>query len=117
MLRLLADENLSNNIVRALKMREPALDIVRVQGVGLIGQDDPRILAWAAKEKRVVVTHDASTMTRYAYDRVQQGVTMPGVVAVAVGEQLSVIIDDLLLLALASQEGEWEGQVIYVPLR
>ena len=56
MLRLLADENLNNNIIRALRMREPELDILRVQDVGLAGQDDPTILAWAAAEQRLVVT-------------------------------------------------------------
>jgi predicted nuclease of predicted toxin-antitoxin system len=117
MLRLLADENLNNNIVRALQMREPWLDIVRVQDIGLTGQDDPTILEWAAKERRLVVTHDAATMTRYAYARVAGGEPMPGVVEVAVGSPLSVVIDDLLLLATASEESEWEGQVIYVPLR
>jgi len=117
MLRLLADENLNNNIVRALRMREPALDIVRVQDVGLIGQDDPTILAWAARDGRIVVTHDAATMTRYAHDRARTGESMPGVVEVAVAAQLGVVIVDLLLVATASEEGEWEGQVLYVPLR
>lgn len=117
MLRLLADENLNNNIVRALQLRAPALEIVRVQDVGLIGQDDSIILEWAAKERRLVVTHDVSTMTRYAYDRIAAGESMPGLIEVAFGEQLRVVIDDLLLLATASEEGEWEGQVLYVPLR
>jgi hypothetical protein len=117
MLRLLADENLNNNIVRALQMREPALDIVRVQDVGLAGEDDPTILEWAAKGQRIIVTHDAATMTRYAYDRVAAGEPMPGVVEVAVGVQLGTVIDDLLLLATASGGGEWEGKILYVPLR
>lgn len=69
MLRLLADENLNNNIVRALRMRESGLDIVRVQEVGLSGESDPTVLEWAASELRVVVTHDVSTMTRHAYER------------------------------------------------
>lgn len=36
MLRLLADENFNGDIVRGLLLREPDLDIVRVQDVGLI---------------------------------------------------------------------------------
>lgn len=39
MLRLLADENFNNNIVRGLLRRKPDLDIVRVQDVGLSGAD------------------------------------------------------------------------------
>jgi hypothetical protein len=42
---------------------------------------------------------------------------MPGVIEVS--DELSVgsVIQDLVLLAGASQEGEWEGKVIYLPLR
>jgi Domain of unknown function (DUF5615) len=45
-LRLLADENFNGDIVRALLMRQPDLDIVRVQDVGLAGEDDPQVLTW-----------------------------------------------------------------------
>jgi hypothetical protein len=44
MLRLLADENFNGDIVRALLLRQPNLDIVRVQDVGLAGVGDPDIL-------------------------------------------------------------------------
>lgn len=49
-------------------MRLPSLDVVRVQDVGLIETDDPIILEWAAKDRRILLTHDASTVTMYAYD-------------------------------------------------
>lgn len=45
MLKLLADENFNNNIVRGLLRRNVDLDIVRVQDVGLIGVDDPQFLS------------------------------------------------------------------------
>jgi hypothetical protein len=41
MLRLLPDENFNGDIVRALLLRQPDLDIVRVQDVGLAGVGDP----------------------------------------------------------------------------
>lgn len=40
MLKLAADENFNNDIVRGLLRRNPTLDIVRVQDVGLSGADD-----------------------------------------------------------------------------
>lgn len=45
MLRLLADENFNGDIVRALLLRQPDLDIVRLQDVGLARVGDPNILA------------------------------------------------------------------------
>ena len=64
--RLLADENLNNDIVRGLLRRKPDLDIVRVQDVGLSGADDSTVLAWAAQQGRVLLTHDVTTITRFA---------------------------------------------------
>lgn len=34
MIRLLADENLNNNIFRGVRLRQPDIELVRVQGVG-----------------------------------------------------------------------------------
>lgn len=117
MLRLAADENFNSNIVRGLLRREPDLDIVRIQDVGLSGADDPSVLAWAAQEGRVLLTHDVTTITQYAYDRVRAGQSMPGVFEVSRAIPISHVIEDILLLAECSLEGEWEGQVQYLPLR
>ena len=116
MLLLVADENFNNDIVRGLLRKKPDLDIVRVQEVGLRGADDPAILAWAANEGRVVLTHDAATMTYYAYERVRTGLSMPGVIEVADDLPLGQVIEDIVLLAEYSNRGEWESQVIYLPL-
>lgn len=116
MLRLAADENFNRDIVRGLLRRKQDLDIVCVQDVGLSRADDPTILEWAAKEDRVLLTHDVSTMTRYAYERVQSGLPMPGVFEVSRKVPIRRAVEDVLILAECSLEGEWEGQVRYLPL-
>ncbi len=78
MLRFAADENFNANIIRGLRRRKPDLDIIRIQDAGLSGKEDPVILDWAATEKRLLLTHDVSTMSRYAYERVEEGLSMPG---------------------------------------
>ena len=117
MLTLAADENFNNNIVRGLLRRRPDIDIVRIQDVGLSGADDPTVLAWAAEEGRILLTHDVSTITRYAYERIEAGLPMPGVFEVSLAASLGQSIDDLLLLVECSLENEWEGQIVYVPLK
>ena len=47
-MKFLADENFDNSIVRGLMRRQPDIDIIRVQDVGLSGEDDPIVLEWAA---------------------------------------------------------------------
>ena len=97
--------------------RKPELDIVRVRDAGLSGMDDPSLLAWAAAQDRVLITHDVSTMTAYAYRRVAGGEYMPGIFEVSRSVPVAAVIEDILLLSECSNEGEWEGQVRYPPLR
>lgn len=63
MLRFAADENFNNDIVRGLRRRKPNLDVVRVQEAGLSGAVDPDVLEWAAREGRVLLTHDVRHST------------------------------------------------------
>lgn len=70
-----------------------------------------------SRENRIVVTHDVSTMTRYAYERVDSGQPMPGLFEVAPDLEVATVVHDLLLLAHASLPDEWSGVVLYLPLR
>jgi hypothetical protein len=118
MVRLLADENINRNLVRGVLRRRPELNLVLAQVVGLAGTDDPEILAWAAREERVLLTHDVNTILRFAIERVRRGEAMAGVFVVhQEGAALSTIIDDLLLLDECSDTSEWFGQILYLPLR
>ncbi|MFB8795415.1 MAG: DUF5615 family PIN-like protein [Microcoleus sp.] len=117
MLRFLAYENFNNQIVRGILRRNPDVDIVRVQDMGLIEADDPKVLEWAALQGRVVLTHDVATMTNFAYERMQAGLAMPGLFEVSRLVAVGLAIEEILLIAECSLEGEWEGQVRFLPLR
>jgi hypothetical protein len=117
MLQLIADENFNNNIVRGVLRQKPDADIVRVQDVGLSGADDPSVLEWAAQQGRILLTRDVSTITRYAYERVEAGQAMPGVFEVSRTTAIGPVIADIILLLECSLEGEWVGQIIYLPLK
>jgi len=117
MLRLAADENFNNDVVRGVRRRNAVVDIVRVQDAGLLSADDPAVLEWAAQSGRVLLTHDVATMTRYAYDRVRAGKQMPGVFELGRHVPVGVAIEEIVLLAECSEDGEWDGQVRYLPLR
>jgi uncharacterized protein DUF5615 len=114
--RFLADECFNEHILDGLFAREPSLDIVRASEVGLVETPDHLILEWAAREARVVLTHDAQTMPGYAFDRVRAGLTMPGVIFVPQSVAVATAIDDLLIYTLAGQDSDFDDQVRYVPL-
>jgi hypothetical protein len=116
LLKLATDENFNNDILRGILRRNPDLDILRIQDVGLSGADDPTVLEWAAQEGRILLTHDVQTITRHAYERVEAHQAMPGVFEVGRNVPVGTAIEDILLLAECSLEGEWEGHVRYLPL-
>jgi hypothetical protein len=115
-IKLLADENLRNSIIRGLKRRRAGTDIVRVQDVGLSGSDDTTILVWAAEQGRVLVTYDVNTVPRIAWDRVDKGLPMAGVFAVPERASVGGIIESLVLPAECGQPEDWNGQVLFLPL-
>lgn len=106
MLKLAADEDFNNRIIRGSLRREPELDLVRVQDAGLRSRDDASVLEWAANEGRVLLTHDVTTMRAHAYSRISAGLPMPGVFEVSQELSIGVGIEEILILAQCSLEGE-----------
>lgn len=96
MLKLLTDENFNGDIIRGLFLRQPDLDLLRVQDVGLGEVDDPTILAWAAINGRILLTHDRATMPDFAYNRLVRGESLAGVFVVNDRMPIRQAIDELL---------------------
>lgn len=116
-IRFLADENFDRAIVKGLQRRAPEIDIVTVQEVGLRMLDDPAVLAWAAEEGRIVLTHDLATMKDFAFERVEAGLPMPGVIEIRESLPRMPVIEELLVIAGASEPEDWKDTVRYLPLR
>jgi predicted nuclease of predicted toxin-antitoxin system len=113
---LIADEDFDNDILRGLLRRHVEVDIVRVQDVGLSGSDDPTILAWAAQEGRVLLTHDVNTMPAHAYERMRTGESIAGVILVPQSISIGNAIEDILIIVMAAVPQEFENQVVYLSL-
>jgi predicted nuclease of predicted toxin-antitoxin system len=112
--RFLADENISNALVRALRLHQ--IDVVTVSDAGLLGAPDSELLKWAAGEQRLMLTRDSATMPDYAYERLVRGEPMVGVVVTRHRAPMAKVVEDLVLMAEASRPGEWDGTVVRVPL-
>lgn len=117
MLRLATDEDFNNRILRGLLRRKPYLDIVRMQDAGLRGRGDAELLEWAATEERILLTHDVTTMKRYVDERIAAGLPMPGVFELSQDMPIGKAIEEILIVAEYSLNGEWEGQIRFLPLR
>lgn len=116
MLRLLSDENVHGDIVRGLLLRQPDLDLQRVQDVGLRQWEDPEILEWATNNNRILLTHDRATIPDFAYDRIMQEKIMPEVLVIHNQMPIRQAIDEILLLVECSQQTEWSDIILYLPM-
>jgi hypothetical protein len=115
-MRLLLDENFNHHILRGLRLRAPTLDYVIAQRTELQGVEDPALLEWAAASDRILVTHDISTIPKYAYERVAAGLPMPGVIIVPKTYPIGLAIEELLTIIECSEQSEHENQVVHIPL-
>ena len=74
------------------------------------------ILQWAAEHGRILVTHDVQTVTRFAYERIEAGLPMPGVIEVISSASIGQLVEELVLVVECYEGGDLEGQVLYLPL-
>jgi predicted nuclease of predicted toxin-antitoxin system len=115
-LKLVSDENFNGDILRGLFRRRPDLDVVRVQDVGLSATPDPDVLAWAAAEGRILLTHDRDTMPNFAHDRVRAGQPLPGVFLVSGLMPVGQAIDEIPLADECLTPEECKDLVRFFPL-
>ena len=116
MLRLLIDENVNHSILRGLRLRFAALDFLLVRDIGLKGAADVELLQWAAQADRVILTHDAETMTDDAKQLVKSGQQMAGVILVPQRLSIGAAINDLEIVLECLSPAEARNTITYLPL-
>lgn len=116
MFRLLSDEDFPGDVINGLLQRIPGLDLVRVQDVSLMQTPNPVILQWAADQDRIILSRDRKTLSVHAWDRVCQGLPMPGVLLLRRHVTVARAIAELEVLILTSTHQEWANQVVYLPM-
>lgn len=70
--RYQADADLNLSILLGTVRREPVIDFHTAEAAGLAGLPDPRVLAIAAAEGRILVTHDHRTMVGHFADFLEE---------------------------------------------
>ena len=113
--RFQADADLNEDIVSALLRREPDIDFQTADAAGLRGLPDAEVLRLAARENRILVTHDRRTMPGH-FAVFLLGHSSPGVIVVSQSVGIKVVTDDLLLIWSASEGDEWTNLIVKIPL-
>src|SRR5260221_578200 len=115
-MRFLADENFNNDILPGLREMLPDLDIIRVQDTEILQAPDPLVLEWAAQQNRVLLTHDVRTVTKFAIERIEAGLPMPGVIEVSGSLGIGQAIEELAVLIGAGTHEDFDNLIKYVPM-
>jgi hypothetical protein len=114
--RFQADADLNRHIIAAVKRREPLVDFQTAPEAGLMGLDDPTVLALASSEGRLLVSHDRQTLPHHFAAFIAQQ-TSPGLLIVSQRLPVSQAAEELLLIWVASEAGEWTNQISSLPLQ
>lgn len=112
--RFQADADLKHAIVSATLRREPMIDFQTAIS-GLAGRDDLEVLDIAAREGRLLITHDKRTMPTH-FARFIATNTSPGVVIASQRLSIEVVVDEILLIWFASDADEWTNRIAHLPL-
>jgi len=114
----LLDEHVPLIIQAAL---EQVTSEVRVYAVGdgtapTKGATDPDILAWIEAHGCMLITNNRATMPVHLHAHLTRGQHVPGIVQLPRRMNVSVMVDDLLLIWGASGPDEFQDQIVYLPL-
>jgi hypothetical protein len=113
-IRFLADADLSCDVMKGVLRREPGIDF-QVAGGELRGLNDSEVLALAASQGRVLVSHDRKTMPR-AFAEFVETTSSPGVFIISQKVDTLAAIEALLLVWAASDAEEWTNRICALPL-
>jgi Domain of unknown function (DUF5615) len=113
--KFLADSDLNQDVVKGVLRREPAVDFRSAGAAGLGGLGDLEVLAIAASEGRLLVSHDRKTMP-YAFGEWTAAKGSPGVIIVSQKADILAVIEDLLLVWEVSEAEEWLNRICTLPL-
>ena len=113
MIRFQADADLNGHILRAIRRREPGIDFKSADAAQLRGVPDPEVLARAADENRILVTHDMRTMPKHFATYLQTH-TSPGVFIVPQSLPIATAADELILIWAASEAEEWTDRIFWL---
>jgi predicted nuclease of predicted toxin-antitoxin system len=98
MVRFLADADFNYAIVKGCRRRELTLDFLSANEARLRGVADPEVLAFAAEQNRILVTHDFQTIPPHFDEFLMRRQSSPGVFLVSQYAAIGDVIDELVLI-------------------
>jgi hypothetical protein len=114
--RFQAEADLNFDIVAGVLRREPSIDFQSAQDTLPEGMEDADVLGFAASERRVLVSHDVSTMPGHFARFFERSGWSPGVLLIPQSMPISESIEEIVLIWAGSDAAEWEDRLVFLPL-
>jgi predicted nuclease of predicted toxin-antitoxin system len=115
--KFLFDINIPAKLVKYLRKREPAIDLVCVGDLGAPPKQtkDPNLLLAAETMGRFVIALDKKSLPGHLMDHFSAGNDTAGVAMLRNGFTNRRYADEILLIWGASSADEWRDCTIYIP--
>jgi Domain of unknown function (DUF5615) len=114
-IRFQADADLNQIILLATVRRESSIDFQTAEAAGLAHLQDRDVLVMAAREGRMLVTHDQKTMPRHFAEFIATE-TSAGLLVVPQHRTVAAVTEDLLLIWFTTEAEEWINRISFLPL-
>lgn len=118
MRRFLIDENISPEYRTQLLRHEPSLTVLVIgdEGAPARSTADPEILKWCEQNQFSLITNNRESMPQHLSDHIEAGHHVPGIFTISLEVPMGKIIEELLLIAGASDADEYMDEITYIPL-
>ncbi|MEH1929690.1 DUF5615 family PIN-like protein [Nostoc sp.] len=110
-----ADADLNQAIVTGVLQQEPTIDFQTALAAGLEGVKDSEVLAIAAQQRRILVSHDRKTMPSEFAEFITSNHSA-GVIIISQKLPVEVAIEELLIIWAVSNAEEWIDRIAKLPL-
>ena len=114
-IRFQADQDLNQDLVKGVQRRDLTLDFRTAVDAKLRGLADADVLQIAAKDNRILVSHDFKTMPA-AFARFVERNPSPGVLIVPQAMPIGTAVEILFMIWAASDAGDWSNRICRLPL-
>jgi len=115
----LIDENLPPAIAVQVHQHEPRIQALavgrpRAPSKGIL---DPQLLCWIEENNYLLVTNNRTSMPGHLRDHLATGRHVPGILVAPFPLDIGALVKELILIWGASLPGEFQDQIVYLPLQ
>lgn len=114
----LIDENLPPVIAAQVRRHEPRIQVLAIgqSGAPVKGALDPQLLCWIEENDCLLVTNNRTSMPGHLRAHRAAGGHIPGILVTPFPLDIGMLVEELILIWVASLPNEYRDQIVYLPV-